>query len=136
MSVLSDLGITYFRNLEVNIINVNLCVYDCVSLLNWHLSTSVLYNTRITAVPIYKVFIMSFSGVVYYVSLLVCISLGSYYKKIVDIDVKRNYGTGLGLLLVCLICGTHVIHSILMVWGNIIIIKCCDRRLVVLLSSP
>lgn len=73
---------------------------------------------------------MAFSGVVYYVSLLISISLGSYYRKIVDIDVKRNYGTGLGLLLVCLICGTYIVHSILMVWGNIVIIKCCDRRLV------
>ncbi|XP_039753349.1 lysophospholipid acyltransferase 7-like [Pararge aegeria] len=71
---------------------------------------------------------MSVSGVVYYTSLLVCISLGSYYKKISDIDMKRNYGTGLGLFLVCLICGTSMFHSVMMVWGNIIIIKCCDRR--------
>ncbi|XP_045773317.1 lysophospholipid acyltransferase 7-like [Maniola jurtina] len=71
---------------------------------------------------------MPVSGILYYASLLVCISLGSFYKKITDIEMKRNYGTGLGLLLVCLICGTHVFHSIMMVWGNIIIIKCCDRR--------
>ncbi|XP_023946394.2 lysophospholipid acyltransferase 7-like [Bicyclus anynana] len=71
---------------------------------------------------------MLVSGIVYYTSLLVCISLGSNYKKIVDINMKRNYGTGLGILLMCLICGTSVIYSMLMVWGNIIIIKCCDRR--------
>ncbi|XP_050350471.1 lysophospholipid acyltransferase 7-like isoform X1 [Nymphalis io] len=68
------------------------------------------------------------SEFIYYFSLLVCVSLGSYYKKITDIDMKRNYGTGLGLLLVCLISGHQVYHSALMVWGNIIIIKCCDRR--------
>ncbi|XP_045448229.1 lysophospholipid acyltransferase 7-like, partial [Melitaea cinxia] len=66
--------------------------------------------------------------IIYYLSLLVCTSLGSYYKKITDMDMKRNYGTGLGLLLVCLICGHYMYHSALMVWGNIVIIKCCDRR--------
>ncbi|CAB3222007.1 unnamed protein product [Arctia plantaginis] len=42
--------------------------------------------------------------------------------------MKRNYGTGLGILIVYLICGTHIYHSVLITWGNIIIIKCCDKR--------
>ncbi|XP_032517578.2 lysophospholipid acyltransferase 7-like [Danaus plexippus] len=68
------------------------------------------------------------SDVVYYISLVICISLGSCYKKINNNEMKKNYGTGLGLLLVCLICGTSIYHTVLMVWGNIVIIKCCDRR--------
>ncbi|KAM3965091.1 lysophospholipid acyltransferase 7 [Aphomia sociella] len=68
--------------------------------------------------------------VVYFSSLLVCISLGSYYKKIEDEELKRNYGAGLGILIACLICGTHFYHTIFLVWGNIIIIRCCDRRYV------
>ncbi|CAK1551110.1 unnamed protein product [Leptosia nina] len=56
--------------------------------------------------------------------------MGSYYRKITDVHLKRNYGTGLGIMLACLICGTQIYHSVLMVWGNIVIIKCCDRRYV------
>ncbi|KAJ0176596.1 hypothetical protein K1T71_007775 [Dendrolimus kikuchii] len=65
---------------------------------------------------------------IFYSSLLICMSLGSYYKKIQDPEIKRNYGAGLGILVACLICGHHIYHSVLMVWGNIIIIKCCDKR--------
>uniref|UniRef100_A0A2A4IYZ5 Lysophospholipid acyltransferase 7 n=1 Tax=Heliothis virescens TaxID=7102 RepID=A0A2A4IYZ5_HELVI len=70
----------------------------------------------------------SFSELVYYSSLLACISLGSYYKKIEDPVTKRSYGTGLGVLITCMICGPSVVHSVLMVWGNIIIIKCCKKQ--------
>ncbi|XP_049873463.1 lysophospholipid acyltransferase 7-like [Pectinophora gossypiella] len=66
--------------------------------------------------------------VVFYSSLLVCLSLGGYYKKIDDLEMKRNYGAGLGLLVACLVCGHNVYHSVFIVWGNIIIIKCCDKR--------
>lgn len=72
----------------------------------------------------------------FYSSLLICISLGSYYKKIDDLEMKRNYGAGLGLLVTCLVCGPHVYHSVLIVWGNIIIIKCCDKRLVYNFVQP
>ncbi|CAH0585680.1 unnamed protein product [Chrysodeixis includens] len=69
-----------------------------------------------------------FTDLIYYLSLLTCMSLGSYYKKIEDKEIKRNYGAGLGILITCLICGQYTVHSILMVWGNIVIIKCCDKR--------
>ncbi|XP_063826066.1 lysophospholipid acyltransferase 7-like isoform X2 [Ostrinia nubilalis] len=68
--------------------------------------------------------------VVYYSSLFICISLASYYKKIENADMKRNYGVGLGILVACLICGQHIYHTVLMVWGNVVIIKCCDKRYV------
>jgi hypothetical protein len=68
--------------------------------------------------------------VVYYTSLLLCVSLGSHYKKIPEAEMKRNYGAGLGILLACLICGHNIHHTILLVWGNVIIIKCCDKRYV------
>ncbi|XP_047029773.1 lysophospholipid acyltransferase 7-like [Helicoverpa zea] len=70
----------------------------------------------------------SFSDLVYYSSLLACISLGSYYKQIEDPATKRSYGTGLGILITCMVCGPSVVHSVLMVWGNIIIIKCCKKQ--------
>lgn len=66
--------------------------------------------------------------IVYYSSLLVCISLGRNYRKISDIEMKRNYGAGLGFLVCCLLCGRYLYHAIIMVWGNIVIIKCCERR--------
>ncbi|XP_004932164.3 lysophospholipid acyltransferase 7 isoform X1 [Bombyx mori] len=68
--------------------------------------------------------------IVYYSSLLVCISLGRNYRKISDIEMKRNYGAGLGFLVCCLLCGRYLYHAIIMVWGNIVIIKCCERRYV------
>ncbi|XP_052753455.1 lysophospholipid acyltransferase 7-like isoform X1 [Galleria mellonella] len=71
-----------------------------------------------------------FDDIVYFSSLLVCISLGGFYKKIENSEIKRNYGAGLGLLVACLICGHHIYHTIFLVWGNIIIIKCCDKRFV------
>ncbi|RVE41353.1 hypothetical protein evm_014000 [Chilo suppressalis] len=68
--------------------------------------------------------------VVYYTSLLVCISLSTCYRRIDDPVAKRNYGAGLGILVACLVCGCHIYHSVFIVWGNVIIIKCCDRRYV------
>ncbi|VVC89225.1 unnamed protein product [Leptidea sinapis] len=68
------------------------------------------------------------SDIVFFSSLLICISLGCYYKKISDAGLKRNYGTGLGILLACVICGQQIFYTAIMVWGNLIIIKCCDRR--------
>ncbi|KAJ8722113.1 hypothetical protein PYW08_004515 [Mythimna loreyi] len=77
---------------------------------------------------------VSYSDVVYYLSLLACIATGEYYKRVDDRTTKRNYGTGLGLLVTWLICGSSMIHSALMLWGNIIIIKCCNRRYIHQLS--
>ncbi|XP_075978117.1 membrane-bound acylglycerophosphatidylinositol O-acyltransferase frj-like isoform X2 [Anticarsia gemmatalis] len=74
------------------------------------------------------------TDVVFYGSLVTCIVLGNYYKKIQDIELKKNYGTGLGILVTYLICGFQIYHSALMVWGNIIIMKCCDKRYVHQLS--
>ncbi|KAH9644907.1 hypothetical protein HF086_007995 [Spodoptera exigua] len=70
---------------------------------------------------------LALSDVIYFGSLLVCITLGGYYKKIENINTKRNYGTGLGVLITCMLCGPSMAHSVLMVWGNIIIIKCCNK---------
>ncbi|KAL0883113.1 hypothetical protein ABMA27_016572 [Loxostege sticticalis] len=72
--------------------------------------------------------------IVYYISIFLCISLSSYYKKIENADAKRNYGVGLGILVTCLICGQHIYHTLLLVWGNVVIIKCCDKRYVHQLS--
>lgn len=84
-------------------------------------------NTKSILSTIMPIEIM-FADVVYYASLAACISLGSYYKKIEDIEMKRNYGTGLGIFITYLICGRYIYHSVLLIWGNIIIIKCCDKR--------
>ncbi|XP_072949276.1 lysophospholipid acyltransferase 7-like isoform X1 [Epargyreus clarus] len=73
---------------------------------------------------------MNSDDVIFYSSLLLCVSLANYYKKIDDKRLKRNYGTGLGILVACLICGHSILHTVIMVWGNIVIIKCCDKRYV------
>ncbi|XP_068633712.1 lysophospholipid acyltransferase 7-like [Battus philenor] len=73
---------------------------------------------------------MSFNDFVYFSSLILCLSLGSHYKEIDKIEMKRNYGAGLGLLVVFLICGYYIIHTFLMVYGNVLILKSCDRRYV------
>ncbi|KAG6456615.1 hypothetical protein O3G_MSEX009818 [Manduca sexta] len=52
--------------------------------------------------------------IIFFSSLLLCISLGGYYKKIEDADLKRNYGAGLGILVACLLCGHYIYHTILM----------------------
>uniref|UniRef100_A0A2H1V1D5 Lysophospholipid acyltransferase 7 n=1 Tax=Spodoptera frugiperda TaxID=7108 RepID=A0A2H1V1D5_SPOFR len=67
------------------------------------------------------------SDIIYFSSLLVCITLGGYYKRIENPNTKRNYGTGLGILITCMLCGPSMAHSVLMVWGNIVIIKCCNK---------
>ncbi|XP_073956365.1 lysophospholipid acyltransferase 7-like isoform X1 [Choristoneura fumiferana] len=69
-----------------------------------------------------------FEDILYYSSLLGCVILGSYYKKIDDVVAKRNYGAGLGILVTCFICGHYVFHSVFLVWGNVVAIKCCDMR--------
>ncbi|XP_026327538.1 uncharacterized protein LOC113235835 isoform X2 [Hyposmocoma kahamanoa] len=68
--------------------------------------------------------------VIYFSSLLVCMCLGNVYKRINSTETKRNYGTGVGLLVVCLICGSHILHTIFLVLGNAIVIRCCDKSYV------
>ncbi|KOB72502.1 putative leukocyte receptor cluster lrc 4 [Operophtera brumata] len=70
------------------------------------------------------------ADIIFYSTLTVSITMGSYYKEINDLETKKNYGTGLGILIACFICGAGVVHTMLMVWGNIVIIKCSDRRYV------
>ncbi|XP_013194396.2 lysophospholipid acyltransferase 7 [Amyelois transitella] len=74
------------------------------------------------------------NDIIFVLSIFTCISLGSYYRKIEDLETKRNYGAGLGILTACLICGYQIYHSVLIVWGNVIIIKCGDKRYVHQLS--
>lgn len=65
---------------------------------------------------------------VYFASLLMCVCLGNFYKRIKSTETKRSYGTGVGILVACLVCGPHILHTIFLVLGNTIIIRCCDRR--------
>lgn len=71
-----------------------------------------------------------FEDFIFYSTLAGSITLACYYKRIDDISVRRNYGAGIGFLIACLICGTQIFHTILMVWGNIIIIQLSDKQLV------
>ncbi|XP_045536646.1 lysophospholipid acyltransferase 7 [Papilio machaon] len=73
---------------------------------------------------------MNVNDVIYFSSLLICLSLGSHYKEIAKTDMKRNYGAGLGLLVAFLICGHYILHTFIMVCGNVLILKSCDRRYV------
>lgn len=66
--------------------------------------------------------------VVYFASLFLCIAIGPRYRSIENAKTKRSYGTGLGVLVVCLICGRAVFHCLLMVCINIAIVKFGDRR--------
>ncbi|CAK1580311.1 unnamed protein product [Parnassius mnemosyne] len=73
---------------------------------------------------------MCLNDIIYFASLVICLSLGTFYKEIEKSEMKRNYGAGLGILVMCLICGHYILHSVVMVCGNVIILKCCDRRYV------
>lgn len=65
---------------------------------------------------------------IYLGTLAVSIKIGGYYKDIASIDVKKHYGTGIGILMTFLVCGHYLYHTILMVWLNTVILKCCDKR--------
>lgn len=73
--------------------------------------------------------------IIFYSTLACSITLGCYYKRIDNLEMKRNYGAGIGILIACLICGGQIFHTALMVFGNTIIIKCFDRQLVSLSLS-
>ncbi|VVC89224.1 unnamed protein product [Leptidea sinapis] len=60
------------------------------------------------------------SDIVFFSSLLICISLGCYYKKISDAGLKRNYGTGLGILLACVICGQQIFYTAIMIHAPVV----------------
>ncbi|XP_061716162.1 lysophospholipid acyltransferase 7-like [Cydia pomonella] len=67
---------------------------------------------------------------IFYTSLLACVPLGCLYKTIEDEQKRRALGTGTGILIALIICGPKVFYTVLLVSGNIILIKCCDKRYV------
>ncbi|XP_063383481.1 lysophospholipid acyltransferase 7-like [Cydia fagiglandana] len=67
---------------------------------------------------------------IFYTSLLACVPLGCVYKNIQDIQKRLALGTGIGILIALIICGPKAFYTVFLVSGNIIVIKCCDKRFV------
>ncbi|XP_063624112.1 lysophospholipid acyltransferase 7-like [Cydia splendana] len=67
---------------------------------------------------------------IFYTSLLACVPLGCMYKKIQDEQKRLALGTGIGILIALTICGSKAFYTVFLVSGNIIVIRCCDKRFV------
>ncbi|CAD7086318.1 unnamed protein product [Hermetia illucens] len=55
---------------------------------------------------------MSLDDIVYLVCLLTCIAFGKYYREIKDDSQRKVIGTALGLLIIFIVSGIHIFHTL------------------------
>ncbi|KAL5286735.1 MBOAT7 family protein [Megaselia abdita] len=54
---------------------------------------------------------MNFDDIVYLVCLISCIYFGNFYRKIKDSEQQKVVGTALGVLILFIVSGFHILHS-------------------------
>lgn len=71
---------------------------------------------------------MSFEDIIYLLLLFFCIGFGYVYRKIENVEQRKLVGTGVGLLVVFIVSGFHVLHSLITTFVNAIIIVFVSKR--------
>ncbi|GJQ81851.1 hypothetical protein Trydic_g9878 [Trypoxylus dichotomus] len=71
---------------------------------------------------------MSYDDIVYLSLLFFCIALGYFYRQIKSAEQKKWLGTGAGLVVVLIVSGVHIIHSLVTYLINAIIILLVNKR--------
>lgn len=56
---------------------------------------------------------MNFDDIIYLAVLFSCIGFGHFYKKIKGADEKKLIGTIFGVLVVFIVSGLHIFHTLL-----------------------
>lgn len=71
---------------------------------------------------------MDWDDVVYLSLLLFSIGFGYFYKQIKDPQQKKLVGTGIGILVVFIVSGIHIIHPVVCTLINTGIILLLPKR--------
>lgn len=56
---------------------------------------------------------MNFDDVIYVALLVFCILFGHIYRQIENGELKKWYGTGIGIFIILIVSGLHVFHTII-----------------------
>lgn len=73
---------------------------------------------------------MNNQDVVYLLCLLTCIAIGSYTRKIKDESLRKFVNTAIGLLVVLIVSGVHILHCLLSFLLGAAVLVFVDPRLV------
>lgn len=71
---------------------------------------------------------MNLEDIIYLLLLLFCMVFGAYYRKIENVDTKKNVGTLLGLSIVIIVSGIHTIHLLITTFINAYLILYKNKR--------
>jgi len=71
---------------------------------------------------------MELDDIIYITLLFVCIGIGYFYKQIKDIEQKKWIGSGLGILIILIAAGLHILHPIITFIVNSFIILGISNR--------
>lgn len=66
---------------------------------------------------------MNTDDIVYMSLLIFSIVFGKFYRKIEDLTSRKNIGTLVGLLIVFIVSGIHIIHPLVAFLVNAVIIS-------------
>lgn len=68
--------------------------------------------------------------VIYVFLLITSILIGKYYKQIEDVNKQKWIGTGIGLLIIFIVSGLHILHIIISTFICSLIILYVNKRFV------
>lgn len=71
---------------------------------------------------------MNLEDIIYLALLIFTIVFGYYYRALTDPALKRNVGTAVGLFVVFMVSGVHIIHPIITTIIGALIILYVDKR--------
>lgn len=71
---------------------------------------------------------MDYDDIIYLAILLSCIGFGYFYREIKDVNQKKQIGTAVGLLVILLVSGVHIIHILVTFLINAVIILLVSKR--------
>lgn len=71
---------------------------------------------------------MNFDDIIYLTLLFTSIGVGYLYRPIQNVEKKKQLGTALGLFIVLVVSGAHILHNFFFVLVNAFIILNIDKR--------
>lgn len=71
---------------------------------------------------------MNFDDIIYLSLLIFSIVFGYYYRTVQQIEEKKKIGTIVGLIIVFVVSGFHIIHPLITVFVNACVILFIDKR--------
>lgn len=71
---------------------------------------------------------MSWEDIIYLFLLFFCIGFGYVYRQIEDLEKRKLVGTVVGLFVIFIVSGFHILHPVVTTLVNALIILYIDKR--------